>query len=274
MTLRSEERGLGPGRPVKVIRKSFSAGETVRLHYHESLEINLFTSLSGSVRIEGSVLDLAGRTCLVLAPRRLHAYRILPSGGTMTVVHIALSGLKPLVDGDLLARMLARLPPSSPAYSGIEDKVAALLERLPGNEAPPDGDAAARTECAAAILGFCAFLLAAGGYPAAGDSELRALIDWTEARLDASPTLAEAARATGRSRSSFCHWFAERTGSSYHAYVEELRLEAAWEGLVAGKSLAEAAQDAGYKDTSYFVRRFRLRFGTTPMKRLREECPR
>lgn len=266
VTLRSEERGLCPARPVKVIKKAFPAGETVRLHYHESLEINLCDSVSGSVRIEGRAINLEGVKALVLSPRTLHAYRILPSRGSMTVIHIALSGLSPLVDGEFLSRILSRLPPVSPSYAGIEEKVAALNGKIPRNEV------VSRIDFAAAVLDLAAFLLGAGGHPPVEDRELRTLIDWTEARLDDPPALEEAAQATGRSRSSFCHWFAERTGSSYRAYVEELRLDAAWEGLVAGKSLARAAGDAGYQDPSYFVRRFRLRFGLTPMRRLREEC--
>jgi AraC-like DNA-binding protein len=52
----------------------------------------------------------------------------------------------------------------------------------------------------------------------------------------------------------------------YAAYVEELRLEAARELLVIGNPVKETATRLGFADSSYFVRRFRLRYGVTPAR--------
>jgi AraC-like DNA-binding protein len=116
----------------------------------------------------------------------------------------------------------------------------------------------------ARVLALCALLLEAGTAALPDDPDLRHLISWSEERVADPPPVSKAAKEMGMSRSAFCRWFSARTGMGYAAYLEELRMEAAREHLVSGLSVSVAAARLGYGDCSYFVRRFRLRYGLTP----------
>ena len=275
--LRLEESDLRPGRPVKAFEKRFPERHAVRLHYHESLELNLSRNVQGYARIGREDYDLSDHPLLVLAPRSLHSYAIEPSPGSMLILHINPSFLGPWIRSDTFARSIARLPPASPAYAAAEASLRDLSMSVgvgTGDEArsainAANSSAACAAACAleARILAVCALLLeaeTAAVAPTPDDPDLRHLISWSEERVAAPPPVSKAAKEMGMSRSAFCRWFSARTGMGYAAYLEELRMEVAREYLVSGFSVSEAASRLGYGDCSYFVRRFRLRYGVTP----------
>ena len=261
--LRFEERGLGPGRPVKTFTKTFHRDHSVRLHYHQSIELNLNTSLSGKAWVDGRGYDLSAQPLLLLPPRSIHSYTINACSGAMTIVHISPAALEPWINAARLQELLARLPPADPSYGEALLAIRSLALEASRGEPRLSGDSAP-FRLAARVLDVVAFLAEADHGPPSSDRELRNLIDWTEARLSRPPSLEEAAAFSSMSRSAFCRWFKARTGAGYASYLEELRLDAAKDHLVAGLPVARAAEAVGYEDPSYFVRRFRGRFGQTP----------
>ncbi len=80
------------------------------------------------------------------------------------------------------------------------------------------------------------------------------------------PTLAEAARLAGRSRSSVSHAFKARLGRSFKSYVIDMRLARAEEILCnsPGSTVKEAASRIGFQDEFYFSRIFRKYRGFPP----------
>jgi AraC-like DNA-binding protein len=261
--LRFEERGLGPGRPVKAFNKTFLRDHSVRLHYHQSLELNINTGLSGKAWIDGREYSLSAELVLLLPPRSIHSYAIHACPGSMTIIHISPAALEPWINVAGLQDLFARLPPTSPSYVDALPAIHNLVSELPLIESHLPDDSAS-FNLAARVLELAARLAEADHGPPSSDRELRKLIDWTEARLAQAPTLEEAATFSSMSRSAFCRWFKIRTGAGYASYLEELRLDAAREHLAAGMPVARAAEAVGYEDPSYFVRRFRGRFGKTP----------
>ena len=87
-------------------------------------------------------------------------------------------------------------------------------------------------------------------------------------RLDAAPaapaTLAELAALSGMSRFQLLRGFARETGTTPHAYLLQRRVRLARQLLVAGRTLAEVALEAGFADQSHMTRAFRRQFGVTP----------
>lgn len=78
-------------------------------------------------------------------------------------------------------------------------------------------------------------------------------------------SLAQVASAAGLSRHRLCHVFRAATGTTLHAYRDDLRLRAALETLEAGPvDLTDLALDLGYSSHSHFSDRFRRSFGVTP----------
>jgi AraC-like DNA-binding protein len=84
---------------------------------------------------------------------------------------------------------------------------------------------------------------------------------WAAARIDTPVSLVEAAAHVGLSSGRARHLFVENTGLPFRTYLLWLRLMRAVELFSGGSSLTDAAQGAGFSDSSHFSRTFRRMFG-------------
>jgi AraC family transcriptional regulator len=96
-------------------------------------------------------------------------------------------------------------------------------------------------------------------------ARLRAVAEYIEGHLDASPTLGQMAAVAGLSPYHFARQFKGATGLPPHQYVLTRRVEQAKRLLQAGpQSLAEVAAHVGFSDQSQFTRHFKRLVGVTP----------
>jgi AraC family transcriptional regulator len=95
---------------------------------------------------------------------------------------------------------------------------------------------------------------------------LRAVVEYFEEHLDASPTLAQMAAVARLSPYHFARQFKAATGLPPHQYVILRRVERARQLLQAAAdlSLAEVALHAGFSDQSVFCLHFKRLVGVTP----------
>jgi AraC family transcriptional regulator len=95
---------------------------------------------------------------------------------------------------------------------------------------------------------------------------LRAVADYIEGHLDASPTLGQLAAVARLSPYHFARQFKAATGLPPYQYVIRRRVERAKQLLHAepSLSLAEVAADAGFSDQSQLCRHFKRLVGVTP----------
>jgi AraC family transcriptional regulator len=95
---------------------------------------------------------------------------------------------------------------------------------------------------------------------------LRAVVEYIEGHLDASPTLEQMAAVARLSPYHFARQFKAATGLPPHQYVIMRRVERAEHLLQAGTdlSLAVVAARAGFSDQSQFCHHFRRLVGVTP----------
>jgi len=93
------------------------------------------------------------------------------------------------------------------------------------------------------------------------DMRVRKMMDHVAARLDAGITLGVAAKAVGLSPGRARHLFVEQTGLPFRSYVLWLRMTRAVGIMSAGRSLTDAAHEAGFADSAHFSRTFRRMFG-------------
>jgi AraC-like DNA-binding protein len=160
-------------------------------------------------------------------------------GGTGTVAFG-----DPLIDD---ARTVARLYAAHRAlderHPDCEEKTYLALEQLVRRFAAPTGPAR-RAGAAETSL-----------------STVRAMLD---DRATESVGLGELAQAAGLSRFHLIRAFRRRYGVTPLAYHRHQRIERARAVLRAGRSLAEAAADAGFADQSHLGRSFRAVMGATP----------
>jgi AraC family transcriptional regulator len=97
-------------------------------------------------------------------------------------------------------------------------------------------------------------------------ARLRAVVEYIEDHLEASPTLEQMAALARLSPNYFVGQFKRATGLPPHQYVIVRRVERSKELLQAGAdlSLAEVAAHAGFSDQSQFSRHFKRLIGVTP----------
>ncbi len=95
---------------------------------------------------------------------------------------------------------------------------------------------------------------------------LRAVVEYIEGHLEASPTLEQLAGVARLSAYHFARQFKAATGLPPHQYVIARRIDRAREFLQAGAalSLAEVAASTGFSDQSQFSHHFKRFFGVTP----------
>ena len=94
---------------------------------------------------------------------------------------------------------------------------------------------------------------------------LRAVTEYIEGHLDASPTLGQMAAVARLSPYHFARQFRTATGLPPHQFVIARRVERAKPLLQAGDlSLAEVAAHVGFSDQSQFTRHFKRLVGMTP----------
>jgi AraC family transcriptional regulator len=108
--------------------------------------------------------------------------------------------------------------------------------------------------------------LARGPDGALPQGRLRAVVEYIEEHLDASPTLEQMAAVARLSPYHFARQFKTATGLPPHQYVIARRIERAKQFLQGGGdlSLAEVAAQAGFSDQSQFSRHFKRLVGVTP----------
>lgn len=105
---------------------------------------------------------------------------------------------------------------------------------------------------------------ATNGSTTKGDNRIYTIIDYMRAHIGEEislKTLAEIARCTSY---HIIRLFKETVGMSPHAYLLQLRLEKAQKLIDEGKTITDAALEAGFSDQSHLTRRFKKRFGITP----------
>lgn len=103
--------------------------------------------------------------------------------------------------------------------------------------------------------------LAGGFVPKPLDRRVEAMIAYAHANLEGPVTLSDAVASIGLSPSRLRHLFADQTGLPFKTYVLWLRIGKAVEAYASGKSLTEAAHEAGFADSAHFSRTFRRTFG-------------
>lgn len=104
------------------------------------------------------------------------------------------------------------------------------------------------------------------------DPRIRAVIAAAAGRLEAPPSLTEAAALARLSPGRLRHLFVEETGLPFKSYLLWLRLAQAVSSYARGASLTEAAHEAGFADSAHFSRTFRRTFGA-PATALRRDSP-
>ena len=102
---------------------------------------------------------------------------------------------------------------------------------------------------------------------------LQAVVDDIHSNFAEISSVTELARAHYISTSTLARWFDTHLHISPREYLESRKLAHAMTLLRDGKSVTDACTRVGFSDCSYFIARFKKKFGETPMqyKKKRDE---
>ena len=98
------------------------------------------------------------------------------------------------------------------------------------------------------------------------DARIAAALDQLHASPGDDHSLASTARGARLSPSHFLHLFKQETGVPFRRYRIWVRMGAALKAVRAGRSLTEAAHDAGFSSSAHFSSAFTEMFGLPPSR--------
>ncbi|MBM3546143.1 MAG: helix-turn-helix transcriptional regulator [Alphaproteobacteria bacterium] len=147
----------------------------------------------------------------------------------------------------------------SPLASIPRDRLGDLIDRLRAAFGDPAADDAAVAEIGRSVVARLAGNLAAD----TPDHRVRKMIAFAAGAIDRPLSLADVATVAGLSSGRARHLFVEQTGLPFRTYLLWLRVTKAVEVFAAGRSLTEAAHEAGFADSAHLSRTFRRMFGLT-----------
>ncbi len=212
-------------------------------HAHHAIQVTLslggrFELRTGDRTVPGDavvapdvdhVFEAVGRIAILFVEPESRAGRAIAK----TLLHeSALTPLAPDMLGDLIARLDQAGRHAPVSEQALEEIGRQMVQRLAGR--------------------------AVASLP---DMRVRKMMDHVAARLDAGITLGVAAKAVGLSPGRARHLFVEQTGLPFRSYVLWLRMTRAVGIMSAGRSLTDAAHEAGFADSAHFSRTFRRMFG-------------
>ncbi len=214
--------------------------------FHAHHAIQLTFSVGGSFRFRTEDEVVEGPVVLI-APDVPHAYD--PQGRNAMIFIEPESRIGAVVLRELAGRNVARLDPV---------KFADIAARLHCIWEPP------RPDDATLVMLGQELATRVAGDPLEGqtlDPRISRVLERLSVDLDARLNASRAAGIACLSESRFSHLFVAEVGLPYRTYVLWRRLLVAVNGIAAGKTLTDAAHDAGFADSAHFSRTFRRMFG-------------
>lgn len=214
-------------------------------HLHHAIQITI--SLAGGFVIRSPEQSSKGPVTAVAADAR-HVFEATGTAAFLFVEPESAAGRA------IAARLFADCRLAEIAIGPLEPIVAELRERFASS-----GARSGLIEIGRRILAA----VAAEQTAAPPDSRVSAMIEFVGANLDGPITLPAAAARANLSPSRARHLFAGVTGLPFKTFVLWQRLERAVELFAAGRTLTEAAHEAGFADSAHLSRTFRKTFGIT-----------
>lgn len=212
-------------------------------HAHHAFQLTF--SLGGAFNLHLEDRVVAGPSALV-APDAPHAFE---ARGLVALLFIEPESRA----GRSLKQLMQAQPAAAISAEQARDAPALIKQAF---ERPADATNALR-ETGMLISGR----IAGHMRTAEPDRRVRRIIKWAGENLDSALRLGEAANGVGLSPSRASHLFVAETGLPFRTYVLWLRLVRAVDAHTRGRSLTDAAQEAGFADSAHLSRTFKRMFG-------------
>jgi AraC-like DNA-binding protein len=229
-------------------------GHTSGAHYHDSYELLVVRSGSGTLACAGRSVDVTSGTSVLVAPGLVHSHARLSSTEAWSVQFRAadVDLLMPLVDAHV-----GRFDDDAE-----REAVDAILAATFSSRVAPGP--IARLQLSAIVA---AFLGGPHSVPRAcvGNATVRAALTVIDRDFATLQGPSDVARTLGKSLSYLTDLLRDQTGYPLATWLREKRLFAASLLLAdCAPSIIDVAFAVGYCDAGHFARQFGRRFGITP----------
>lgn len=275
---------LDPQFPLAIKLYDFTAGgEHYPLNWHERLEIFVPIAGDGEFRMGDREVAFHPGDVLVVDNLKLHGLRALRGADrrAMTITFnsdFVYSIASPLCDFAYLVPFHClddQVEPLIRRDEALAEPVRTALRKLMACYFDGAGGVYARLGCKAYLLELLFHLSRHFAHAEVAHSEylrqqerarrLGRLFDHLQEHFAVPLTVAQAARMVGMSESRFMRFFKRSTGTTLINYVTQLRLAHACELLRdTDLPVSEVAARSGVADHTYFDRKFRQHFRTSP----------
>ena len=247
-------------------------------HFHNELEIIYFIRGSYEVYKEDGNLSIKGGTIYFVLPDEVHSVRSLMDDGEYISLAVDLSAIsmnpehyfqkgfvQPLQTGTL--RLPRMIKSRDPGYK----ELVVYLEQL---RQPCMEEAAYTLKRFSCVMGFCTELMqyctvtANHVYTMQEESSIaKACVDYMHANYSQELSLELLAAHVHVHPNYLCAVFKKDVGMTVLEYLNRIRIERARELLSRKKqSIAQIAEQCGFRSVSTFQRTFKAYTGTTPSK--------
>ena len=251
--------------------------DRVNPHWHDQMEVVYIKRGEGVVSVDFNRLEVRAGSIVPVLPGEIHSIDGTP-GGRMEYENIIFSPgmlgggdedewfrknvLEPLRNGNLAFER--PIPPGTDFYleakTALDGADAACTNRTPGYSLLVKGH----------LFEFLHALYAnrldrTQTQPRRSADRLKVVLADVKTRYAEKLTVEGAASLAGYSKAHFMRVFKEETGQTFVGYLNDYRLTAATYFLrETDESIGNIAVSCGFDNGSYFIRRFRARYGKTP----------
>lgn len=250
---------------------------SVSLHWQDTMEIIYIKKGGGWAQVDLSVFEVQAGDIILAPPGHLHGLRYL-HGVRMEYENIIFdmaflgSGVIDLCSQKYLIPLLRnelKLPvcitPQDACYGSISaclDNADMLCGSRPfGYELEVKAD---MIKLFSILFRMTALSKQSPPVPA-NIERLKSLLRFIEENFQRPLTVEEAAGICGYSASHFMRWFRQMTGTSFIRYLNQFRLEHAYQELKnTDKTVLEISQETGFDNLSHFNRLFKKQYLMTP----------
>lgn len=251
--------------------------DRVNPHWHDQMEVVYIKRGEGVVSVDFNRLEVRAGSIVPVLPGEIHSIEGA-SDGRMEYENIIFSPgmlgggdedewfrknvLEPLRDGDFAFER--PIPPGTDFYleakAALDGADAACTNRTPGYSLLVKGH----------LFEFLHALYAnrldrPQTQPRRSADRLKVVLADVKTRYAEKLTVEGAASLAGYSEAHFMRVFKEETGQTFVGYLNDYRLTAATYFLrETDEPISNIAVSCGFDNGSYFIRRFRARYGKTP----------
>lgn len=260
----------------------------VSLHWHDEMELIYFEKGTFTAWLNTKEFQIKAPAFMYIHPGELHSL-ILPADSIESAIVFNLNILsfehydaiqakliRPLIRGHL--KMPLFINHAEPAFSHVKDCYESMRQRIAtmnGYSLEDDTKKnAAYLQIKTLLYDMLAELYKNDCLLHIKDTNtedehqienLKKVLSYINENYSSPIRLEELALLLNLNAQYFCRYFKENIGKTVTEYINEIRIEKAAEALAeTNEKIITIAQDAGFDNVGYFIRRFRREKGVTP----------